>query len=274
VEDDERKRLVTFFVPSRWRIELKKIRTEPRPTSKAYVNSLEVRIALLEELVRRTGQSVPEPDDSTEQQFTSSVVENGLDSSPSQEHGTSVTPGRPCNEDLMSTECTLPESGQSRIGIDNHNEQDYDHGADHRSLTTAAARQASQDGHEYFTNKFWTLYSSVVPLVDKTAFFAAQSQGDGEAYSEFLHLCILAMGYRLARSDRQVQKQVRRPQIESLFQKRAKTLFERGLKNTDHVSTIQGLLILSDLECGVGRLEFGWMLARQFFFFSLLVSYV
>lgn len=114
--------------------------------------------------------------------------------------------------------------------------------------------------HEHLMSCFWYSYNNVLQVVDQIAF--QQDQDEDELhYSGFLHICCLAMGFRFADKSRHDIKALDRGSRHSSFHESVRYMVETELDNPRGLTTIQGLLILSDLECAVGRDRSGWMYA-------------
>ena len=87
------------------------------------------------------------------------------------------------------------------------------------------------------------------------------SRRSGYYYSPFLHMCILAIGYRYADRSRADVQAFATPDGESLLHDEAKRQVDSELQMPGGVPSLQALLLLGDLECGVGRYNTGWLYA-------------
>ncbi|KIX91944.1 uncharacterized protein Z520_12333 [Fonsecaea multimorphosa CBS 102226] len=114
--------------------------------------------------------------------------------------------------------------------------------------------------HDHLMSCFWTYYNSTMQLVDQTA-FERDKDSDKLHYSGFLHICCLAIGFRFADKSRPDIKALDRGDRHSSLQINARHFVETELENLRGLTTIQGLLILGDLEYAVGRDRQGWMYA-------------
>lgn len=112
--------------------------------------------------------------------------------------------------------------------------------------------------HDHLMISFWSCYNSIVQVVEKTA-FQHDKTGSKPKYSGFLHMCCLAMGFRFADKLRPDIQALARGNRHSVFHENARCMLDTELENCCSLTTIQGLLILSDLECAVGRDRLGWM---------------
>jgi hypothetical protein len=99
-------------------------------------------------------------------------------------------------------------------------------------------------------DRFWTCYNDVIRVVHREAFES------GEFYSVFLHICMLALACRYAKGHGQIATDLHRE---------ARRLAGRELEAPGGVPSIQALLLLGDLECGVGSTNTGWLYAGRSF---------
>ncbi|KFH45036.1 Nitrogen assimilation transcription factor-like protein [Hapsidospora chrysogenum ATCC 11550] len=119
--------------------------------------------------------------------------------------------------------------------------------------------------HGYLMECFWECYNLVMPVVYKEAFEMDRAAlgRDGTYYSGLLHICMLAIGFRYA--DRTKYNSIdmfsEQRNRESSFHKEAKKLVEHELKMPGGVPSIQALILLGDLECGIGKYNTGWLYA-------------
>ncbi|KAI9812436.1 MAG: hypothetical protein M1827_004667 [Pycnora praestabilis] len=120
-------------------------------------------------------------------------------------------------------------------------------------------RDLSSDTQDYLMDLFWTYYNSVLHVVHKDAFCEDKEGRRGQSYSGFLHICLLAMGFRFADTTREDMQKLNLGHRESTLHREAKHLFEYEVEQSGGVSSVQALLILGDLEYGVGRENTGWM---------------
>lgn len=116
--------------------------------------------------------------------------------------------------------------------------------------------------HDYLMDTFFQRYNPVMPIVHESAFYESRESGSSLYYSGFLHICILAMGYRFADKNREDIKRIAGPvgqKQESTLHKEAKYMLDAELERPGGVTSIQALLLLGELEAGVGRDNTGWM---------------
>jgi hypothetical protein len=121
----------------------------------------------------------------------------------------------------------------------------------------SALPQSSQD---YLLHLFWKHYNSVIRVVDQEAFEVGRDTGGGGAfYSGFLHICILAAGYRFADKQRPDMLRIALPGRESLLHREAKYMLDYEMERPGGLPSIAALLLLGDLEVGCGRDNAGWL---------------
>jgi hypothetical protein len=146
--------------------------------------------------------------------------------------------------------------------------------------TDRIIRALPPETYDYLMDLYWSSYNSVLHVVHRKAFEEDKENGGTQNYSGFLNICLLAMGYRCADPNRVETQKIGVWDRESDLHREAKYLFEYELEKPGGIPSVQALLILGDLECGVGRDNTGWMiggmnlrpiLARHFVLFSYLV---
>lgn len=117
----------------------------------------------------------------------------------------------------------------------------------------------SQETHDYLIEGFFHYYNSVIQIIDRAAFEADRSSKSSKFYSHFLHITVLAMGYRAADMDRDDMRKITLNPRESTLHREAKHMLDIELERPGGIPSVQALLLLGDLECGVGRDNTGWM---------------
>ncbi|KAL4985913.1 fungal-specific transcription factor domain-containing protein [Aspergillus falconensis] len=117
----------------------------------------------------------------------------------------------------------------------------------------------SQESQEYLMQMFWKHYNSVIRVVHQEAFEAGRDAGGGPFYSGFLHICILAAGYRFADKQRADMMRITLPGRESLLHREAKYMLDYEMERPGGLPSIAALLLLGDLEVGCGRDNAGWL---------------
>lgn len=120
-----------------------------------------------------------------------------------------------------------------------------------RSLSTAT--------YDYLMGNYWEYYNSFIQVIERDAFETDRESQNPKFYSSFLHICILAMGYRGADMDRDDMKKISLGNRESMLHREAKYMLDVELERPGGIPSVQALLLLGDLECGVGRDNTGWM---------------
>jgi hypothetical protein len=113
--------------------------------------------------------------------------------------------------------------------------------------------------HDYLMSNFWDYYNSVLHIIDRAAFESDRESQNPKFYSSFLHISILAMGYRFADLDREDMRKINLGNRESTLHREAKYMLDIELERPGGMPSVQALLLLGDLECGVGRDNTGWM---------------
>lgn len=92
--------------------------------------------------------------------------------------------------------------------------------------------------------------------------FEEDKENEGtQNYSGFLNVCLLAIGVRFADLNRPEMQKVGFWDRESDLHREAKYLFEYELEKPGGIPSVQALLLLGDLEAGVGRDKIGWLYA-------------
>ena len=126
--------------------------------------------------------------------------------------------------------------------------------------TDRIIRALPPETYDYLMDLYWSSYNSVLHVVHRKAFEEDKESGGTQNYSGFLNICLLAMGYRFADPNRPETQKIGVWDRESDLHREAKYLFEYELEKPGGIPSVQALLILGDLECGVGRDNTGWMI--------------
>jgi len=100
---------------------------------------------------------------------------------------------------------------------------------------------------------FWQHYNGVLHVVHEEAFTEDRDHARTQFYSGFLHICILAMGYRFADKSRTDMQRISLPDRESTLHREAKFMLDLELERPGGIPSVAALLILGDSEVGVGR---------------------
>lgn len=122
-------------------------------------------------------------------------------------------------------------------------------------------RTLPMETHDYLMSLFWQHYNSVLHVVHEEAFNEDRENGKTQFYSGFLHICILAMGYRYSDKTRPDMQRIALPDRESTLHREAKYMLDLELERPGGIPSVAALLILGDSEVGVGRDNVGWMYA-------------
>lgn len=120
-------------------------------------------------------------------------------------------------------------------------------------------RSLPLETYDYLMDLFWTFYNSVLHVLHQEAFNEDREAGRTQFYSGFLHVCVLAMGYRFADKSRPDIQKISLPQMESTLHREAKYMLDHELERPGGIPSVVALLLLGDLECGVGRDNIGWL---------------
>ncbi|TKA37974.1 hypothetical protein B0A54_10577 [Friedmanniomyces endolithicus] len=115
--------------------------------------------------------------------------------------------------------------------------------------------------HDHLMQMFFHHYNGVLHVVHEEAFNEDRENGKTQFYSGFLHICILAMGYRFADKSRPDMQRIALPDRESTLHREAKYMLDLELERPGGIPSVAALLILGDSEVGVGRDNVGWMYA-------------
>lgn len=120
-------------------------------------------------------------------------------------------------------------------------------------------QELPSDLHDGLLDYFWLYYNSTFHFVDRDIFYDGKRKRNPETYSYFLHLCILSIGFRYAdRRDSRITA-LGANGWQSVLHLRAKLLGDIECKKPSGTHSVQGLLLLGDLEFGAGRYDSGWM---------------
>ncbi|KAK0649051.1 fungal-specific transcription factor domain-containing protein [Cercophora newfieldiana] len=124
-----------------------------------------------------------------------------------------------------------------------------------------AIRALSLPTHDHLMGCFWDYFNAAYQVVDQATFEADRVSQDPKFYSPFLHIAMLAAGYRFADKSRDDVRRLAAGSWESTLHKEAKSVLDMELERLGEVPSVQALIILADLECGVGRDTQGWMIS-------------
>lgn len=135
-------------------------------------------------------------------------------------------------------------------------------------------RSLSLDTYDYLMDLFWQYYNTVLHVLHQEAFNEDREMGRTQFYSGFLHVCVLAMGFRFADKERMDIKRIGLPGMESTLHREAKYMLDHELERPGGIPSVIALLLLGDLECGVGRDNAGWMYSGMAVRLAFDIGYV
>ncbi|KAI1756792.1 fungal-specific transcription factor domain-containing protein [Xylaria castorea] len=122
-------------------------------------------------------------------------------------------------------------------------------------------RSLTPKTHDYLMQSFWKYHNSVLQVIDRAAFEADRGSENPKYYSSFLHVIILAVGWRCANKDHCDIARINLGNYESTLHREARYMLDIELERPMGIPSVQSLLLLGDLELGVGRDSAGWMYA-------------
>lgn len=111
-------------------------------------------------------------------------------------------------------------------------------------------RSLPLETYDYLMEMFWTCYNTVIHVLHREAFEQDREAGRSQFYSGFLHVCVLAIGFRHADKERPDIKKISLPQMESTLHREAKYMLDHELERPGGIPTVVAMLLLGDLECG------------------------
>ncbi|KAI8629790.1 fungal-specific transcription factor domain-containing protein [Xylariaceae sp. FL1651] len=122
-------------------------------------------------------------------------------------------------------------------------------------------KSLTPETHDALMQSFWEYHNSVLQVIDREAFEADRESQNTKFYSSFLHITILAVGWRFVNKDNDDMMRINLGNRESTLHRGAKHMLDIELERPGNIPSVQALLLLGDLECGVGRDNTGWMYA-------------
>ena len=111
-------------------------------------------------------------------------------------------------------------------------------------------RSLPLETYDYLMDLFWQCYNPVIHVLHQEAFNEDREAGQTQFYSGFLHVCVLAMGFRFADKTRPDVRKLALPQMESTLHREAKYMLDHELERPGGIPSVVALLLLGDLECG------------------------
>ncbi|CAI7580099.1 unnamed protein product [Penicillium manginii] len=138
-------------------------------------------------------------------------------------------------------------------------EESLRHAQTRERRTQRVLSTLSEESHDYLMGIFWQYYNSVIHVIDREAFEEGRDTGAGPFYSGFLHICVLAAGYRFADKQQPDMLSLTLPDRESILHREAKYMLDYEMERPGGIPFIGALLLLGDLEVGCGRDNVGWL---------------
>jgi hypothetical protein len=122
------------------------------------------------------------------------------------------------------------------------------------------ARDLSPDTHDYLMDLFWNLHNAVIHLIHTETFYRDQEHGGVEFYSTFLHLTMLATGFRYADKTREdIRRLSLQGYVTSTLHEKAKALAKLEIDKPGGIPSIQAFQLLGGLEFCCGNDDTAWL---------------
>jgi hypothetical protein len=118
--------------------------------------------------------------------------------------------------------------------------------------------------HDYLMSLYWNSFNNDALLVNQELFYRDKATGGSQYYSCFLHLSMLAMGFRFSDRSRSDIQMISLDTRSSILQQTSRYLAEHELGDPGELPSVQALLILSDLEYGIGKTGSSWSYAGNY----------
>lgn len=131
--------------------------------------------------------------------------------------------------------------------------------AEHARRASKTIRGLLQETHDYLLDLYWDHFNAVLHVIHKDAFLDDYEHGASYFYSPFLHICLLAVGFRYADKSRPDMQRIALEPRESTFHREAKYMLDVELERPGGIPQVQALLLLANCECSVGRDHTGWI---------------
>lgn len=123
-------------------------------------------------------------------------------------------------------------------------------------------KDLTMETHDYLMDLYWTCHNSVLHLVHSDAFYHDLERGGTQFYSVFLHLAILATGFKYAdKSRKDVQRLAPSGTNCSTIHEKARAYAKMEHDGPGGIPSVQALGLLADLEFNNGRDDSGWLFA-------------
>ncbi|CAH0047587.1 unnamed protein product [Clonostachys solani] len=126
-------------------------------------------------------------------------------------------------------------------------------------------RDLTIETHDYLMDLYWTCHNSVLHLIHSDAFYHDLERGGTQFYSVFLHLTVLASGFKYAdKSRRDIQQLVATPGTAgSTIHEKARVFAKLEQDRPGGIPSIQAFSLLADIEFNIGRDDIGWLFAGK-----------
>ncbi|KFH40242.1 hypothetical protein ACRE_090970 [Hapsidospora chrysogenum ATCC 11550] len=123
-------------------------------------------------------------------------------------------------------------------------------------------KDMAMETHDYLMELYWTCHNSVLHLVHSDAFYHDMERGGTQFYSLYLHLAILATGFKYAdKSRNDVQRLATTGTAGSTLHEKARAFAKLELDGPGGIPSIQAFGLLADIEFNIGRDDCGWLFA-------------
>ncbi|KIX98584.1 uncharacterized protein Z520_05885 [Fonsecaea multimorphosa CBS 102226] len=114
---------------------------------------------------------------------------------------------------------------------------------------------------DYLMGLFWRCYNETFHIIDRDSFYRDLDIGASASYSGFLHISCLAMGYLFADKKKPGMRDITVSDNLSVFHQEVKYILDGELEEPQGLTTIQTMLVLSDLQCALGMDDVGGLYA-------------
>lgn len=123
-------------------------------------------------------------------------------------------------------------------------------------------RDLPPETHDYLMELYWTCHNSVLHLVHSDAFYHDMERGGTQFYSVFLHLTMLATGFKYANKTRKdIQRLAMAPPMGSTLHEKARAMAKLEHDGPGGIPSIQAFGLLADINFNMGRDDSGWLFA-------------
>lgn len=130
-------------------------------------------------------------------------------------------------------------------------------------------RDLSPETHDYLMDLYWACHNSVIHMVHLDAFYSDQDKGGTQFYSTFLHLTMLATGFRYADKTRSDVKMMASSgagagSASSTLHEKARAMAKLEIDRPGGIPAIQAFALMRGLEFSCGRDDTGWIFTGKF----------